>query len=118
MLKIEEESASFILPFIHDVYPHFYERYYLAENHLPTEMWSKIIDRIKAAKEMIVNDTYCLELEKYIDSFNLFVLDKRNDPRLWKSNKEYNPVEFVFEHRFEIAYLSFELFQITGDCKK
>ena len=109
VLKIEEESASFILPFIHDVYPHFYERYYLAENHLPAEMWSKIIDRIKAAKEMIVNDTYCLELEKYIDSFNLFVLDKRNDPRLWKSNKEYNPVEFVFEHRFEIAYL-YEIF--------
>ncbi|MCR5690535.1 MAG: hypothetical protein K6G71_09840 [Clostridiales bacterium] len=108
VLKIEETSASFILPFIEDVYPYFNERYY-DKNYLPTQMWSKIIDRIKAAREMVVNDTYSPELAKYIESFDLFVFDKGNDPRLWNSNKEYDPVGFVFEHRFEIAYL-YEIF--------
>lgn len=106
VLKIEEESASYILPFIHDVYPHFYERYYLAENHLPTEMWRRIINRIREAQDMVVNNTYCAELKKYIDNFNLFVLNKNNDPRIWDKNHD---VDFVYEHRYEIAYL-YEIF--------
>ena len=106
VLKIEEESASYILPFIHDVYPHFYERYYLAENHLPTEMWRRIINRIREAQDMVVNNTYCAELKKYIDSFNLFVLNKNNDPRIWDKSHD---VDFVYEHRYEIAYL-YEIF--------
>ena len=106
VLKIEECSASYILPFIHDVYPHFYERYYLAENHLPTEMWRKIIDRIREAQNMVVNDTYCPELKGYIDSFNLFVLNRNNDPRVWDKSHD---VDFVYEHRYEIAYL-YEIF--------
>lgn len=109
VLKIEEESASFILPFIHDIYPYFYERYYLTENHLPAEMWETIINRIKAAQEMIVNDTYNPDLAIYIEHFNLFVLGDRDDPRLWKSNAEYDPIGVVYDHRYEIAYL-YEIF--------
>ncbi len=65
--------------------------------------------RIKMAQEMIVNDTYNSELAKYIEHFNLFVLDDRDDPRLWKSNAEYDPLAVVYDHRYEIAYL-YEIF--------
>ena len=34
-LKIGEELATFILPFVTEEYPYFYERYYLTDNHIP-----------------------------------------------------------------------------------
>ena len=55
---------------------------------------------------MVVNNTYCAELKKYIDNFNLFVLNKNNDPRIWDKSHD---VDFVYEHRYEIAYL-YEIF--------
>lgn len=58
VLDIEEESATFILPFINDIYPYFYERYYLEPNHIPWQMWVDILKRLEEAKEMILNDTF------------------------------------------------------------
>ena len=103
MLKIEEESASYILPFIHDIYPYFYKRYWLTENHLPTEMWRKIIERIKEAKNLILYNTYCPELKQYINEFNLFVLSNNYEEDLTRIKNR--PIDFVYDHRYEITHL-------------
>lgn len=110
VLKIEEESASFILPFIADIYPLIYKRYYLTENHLTSEMWEDIIKRITEAKEMILHDTYNPALEPYIERFNLFVLSKQeSDSSFWEHGDGYRikntPVQYLFEHRYEVAHL-------------
>jgi len=106
-LKIEEDSAAFILPFIHDFYPYFYKRYYLTENHLPSEMWAKIVERLREVKEMILRDTFNPELKPYIDKFNLHVLLRsrkyRNDEAAGLNKIKNEPVQFVFENRYEIA---------------
>jgi len=102
VLKIEEESASFILPFIEDVYPYFYERYYLTENHLPVEMWEKIVERLIEAKSMILNNPFDSKLEKYINRFNLFVLSNdRNDYDMIRNE----PRHFLYKHRYDVAHL-------------
>lgn len=108
VLKIDEDAATFILPFIHDIYPYFYKRY-SAENHVPCEMWRDITNRIKEARRMIVNDTYSPDLARYIGRFDLFVLGKYDDPRILKSSDDYSPADFVYEHRYEIAHL-YEIF--------
>ena len=37
-LKLEEEVASFVLPFVEEKYPYFYDRYYLTDNHIPVQV--------------------------------------------------------------------------------
>ncbi|MGM9652215.1 MAG: hypothetical protein ACI3XP_01090 [Eubacteriales bacterium] len=123
VLAIEEDSASFILPFIHDIYPYFYERYYLEENHLPSQMWGKIIERLKTAREAIITDPYGQALESYVDGFSLFVLAETDD----ESQKlfDHNKKAVLFSHRFDIAHLydtfirwseaQIEQYSITGD---
>lgn len=104
VLKIEEESASFILPFISDVYPNIYDRYYATENHISFEMWERIIYRLKKAKEMILNDTFNPDLKPYIRKFNLFVLADHEEPNYWiKINN--NEVQFLYDHRYEVGHL-------------
>ena len=105
VLKIEEESASFILPFINDIYPDFYERYYLSRNHLSSEMWVRILDRLREAKKSILEDTFNPALKPYIECFNLFVLVDLSGPNDWEKVKKSDDAQFVFEHRYEIAYL-------------
>lgn len=105
VLKMQEDSASFILPFINDVYPYFYKRYFLEENHIPSEMWREIVERIKDAKKMIVNDTYNPALMKYVERFNLFVLSDTGDPRPYRTDDASALLDFVYEHRFYIACL-------------
>ena len=109
VLKIEEESATFILPFIEDVYPYIYERYYLTENHLPSEMWEKIVDRIRDAKKIIVQDTFNPLLKPYIEKFNLFILSKERTDDFWESGDGFRiknePERFLYEHRYDVAHL-------------
>lgn len=122
VLKIEEESASFILPFVDDIYPDFYTRYYLEENHLPIEMWGRIVDRLEEAKKLILHDTFAPELTPYIDRFNLYVLAHSDADYAAVRN---NPCEFLYEHRYDVAYLydvfiqwsksQFEEYWNTGD---
>jgi len=104
-LKIETESASYILPFIEDIYPYIYKRYY-SENHIPTEMWGEILVRLKSAKKMILTDTYNPELLPYIERFNLFVLstDNKEDLKIRE-----NPMQFLHKHRHKVAHL-FDIF--------
>lgn len=109
VLKIEEESATFILPFVADFYPHIYERYYLTENHLPTEMWRKVIDRIAEAKKLILYDTFNPVLKPYIGRFDLYVLSKERNQDLWESEDgdkiRNTPEQFLYEHRYDVAHL-------------
>lgn len=101
-LKIEEETATFILPFIEDVYPYIYDRYNLTENYLPFAMWQKIIRRLEKVKKMIVNDTFNPDLLPYIEKFNLYVLEDENTDFHTIKN---NPVQFLYEHRYQVSHL-------------
>lgn len=129
VLKIELCSASFILPFVSDYYPYIYKRYYCMDNHLPTEMWEKIVEKIKYAKKLILEDTFNPKLEPYIKQFNLFVLSKeKDDEKFWKSGDGYRiknePVQFLHEHRYEVAHLldifiewsEIQLYYYGGGC--
>lgn len=107
VLKIEEETATFILPFVEDIYPYFYDRYNLTENHLPFAMWQKIMRRIEEAREMIVNDTFNPKLLLYIERFNLYVLadDGFRTQEEEQNLIQSNPAQFLYEHRYEVAHL-------------
>ena len=105
ILKIEEESATFILPFINDIYPDFYKRYYLCANHISSEMWIRILNRLREAKKMILDDTFNPALKPYINRFNLYVLADHSDPNGFEKVDKKNEAQFVFEHRYEVAYL-------------
>lgn len=101
VLKIEEESASFILPFVEDIYQDIYTNYY-GENHLSMEMWDRIINRLKKAKQLILHDTFSSNLDSYVNRFNLFVLAHSNaDYEMVRNNERL----FLFEHRYDVAYL-------------
>ena len=53
----------------------------LEENHLPIQMWMKIIERLKTEREAIITDSCGQALECYVDDFNMFVLVEANDER-------------------------------------
>lgn len=109
VLKIEEESATFILPFVADVYPYIYDRYYLTENHIPAEMWAKIMEKISEAKQLVLHDTFNPVLKPYTERFNLFALSKERNDDFWKSGDGYRiknePEKFLYEHRYDVAHL-------------
>lgn len=122
VLKIEEESASFILPFVDDIYPDFYTPYYLEENHLSLKTWERIVNRLEEAKKLILHDTFSPELTPYVDRFNLFVLARSDaEDAAIRNNKR----QFLYEHRYDVAYLydvfirwsksQFEEYRNTGD---
>lgn len=104
VLKIEEDSATFILPFVADIYPYFGKRYYLTENHLPVEMWKEIVERLSEAKEMILHDAFSPALRPYIEEFDLYVLADRTDENAYRLIREA-PAEFAYQHRYRIAHL-------------
>lgn len=97
-LKIEEESASFLLPFIEEFYPYLYDRYYLTENHLPWQTWRDILDRLKEVRETILRGDDDSALRAYCKRFNLYVLVDN-----WKRIDDEEA--FIREHRYEIAGL-------------
>lgn len=99
-LKIEESSASFILPVIQDVYPYIYERFW-DRNHIPGQMLKQIIGRLKKVQTLIKTDPYNKELHRYIKEFNLFVLEKTDDHERISNH----PVEFLADHRYEVALI-------------
>ncbi len=116
VLMIEEEEASFLLPFVQDVYPYIYERYYLTENYLPLEMWLAVLDRLQEAKELILHDTFHPKLKPYLDRFNLYTLpllpgerrpvvkDCYYDPDEEGTNSyqiRHAPAEYLYKHRFQ-----------------
>ena len=101
VLKIEEESASFILPFVEDIYQDIYTNYY-EENHLSLEMWERIINRLEKAKQLILHETFSSKLDPYVNRFNLFVLAHSDaDYEMVRNNERL----FLFEHRYDVVYL-------------
>lgn len=68
-------------------------------------MWVRILDRLREAKKMILEDTFNPSLKPYIEKFNLFVLADHSDPKYWEKVNKTNDAKFVFEHRYEVAYL-------------
>ena len=123
VLAIEEESASFILPFIYDIYPYFYERYYMEQNHLPLQMLEEIIKRLKNAREAVINDPLGEAFWCYAKDFSLFVLARTDDEMQQLLHRDKKAV--LFAHRFEIARLygtfiqwseaQLEEYDVTGD---
>lgn len=112
VLKIEEESASFILPIIETVYPYIYSRYYLSENHIPLEMMRDILSKIKEAKEMILKDTYNEKIASLSLKFNLYILAKEAEDKsqgIFDSEDTHaiqnDRMMFIYNHRYEIAHL-------------
>ena len=104
VLKIEEESASYILPFVAKVYPELYDGYY-GSNQITARQMEQIIQWLKAAKEVVLHDTYSPELTSLLKSFNLYVLLDDADPREWDFHNPKGRVEFLFAHRYEVAGL-------------
>ena len=85
-LKIGEELATFILPFVEEEYPYFYERYYLTDNHIPGNMLRKIKDRLAVARNNLYACTNLQLYEPYLEKADFWALDsnleyrERNDP--------------------------------------
>lgn len=100
VLKIEECSAEFILPFVEDVYDEIYERYY-EENHLSPGMWRKIMLQLKWAKNLILHDILNEELQPYLARFDKnFFCDDFKRPA-----GNYTASQIFYAHRHEIAGL-------------
>lgn len=96
VLKIDEDDASIFLRIINDFYPYFYEyRYYLIENHLPCEMWSDIIDRMKEIRNLVINDSYNPILKKYIEKYDLNMFPDEN----------LSYEEKLYKYRYDVAHL-------------
>jgi hypothetical protein len=106
-LRIDEASASFLLPIIEDFYPYMYERYYLLDNPLPYEMWQAILEKMQHIALLILHETNHEELKPYIDKFELFALEDGYfsdeckpiasgvDAQEWRDN----PVQFLYKNR-------------------
>lgn len=55
VLAVEEFNAEPILEIVNQFYPYFYERYFLEENHLPTQMWWDIVKEAKKKKGELIS---------------------------------------------------------------
>lgn len=103
-LEINGTGASIILGFIHDVYPDIYERYFEC-NHISSQAWERIVDRIREAKDMILHDTFNSALQSYLEdiSFYGFVdLDKLDS---WEELRKIDNMQLAYKHRYHIADL-------------
>lgn len=118
MLSIACAQASFVLPFIDNVYPSFRERSWTAENHIPLQMWKQIILQMKEVKELILNDIHSPKLTPYIewiDLHELFAFQECDEEAVDKAIKE-DPIAFLYEHRLEIVAL-FDVFIQWGELQ-
>lgn len=68
-LAVAEDEAKIILASVDKYYPHVWERYYLEENHLPVQMWRKIVETSKEEKKKYLQKK-CF---KEADLLNVFI---------------------------------------------
>ena len=68
VLAIDEFDAEPILKIVDAHYPYFGERYYLEENHLPVQMWRKIVEDCKTQKQKYCN-AHNFKKAKLLDIF-------------------------------------------------
>lgn len=67
-MAIEEYDAEPILTIVDAHYPYFGERCYLEENHLPVQMWRKIVEDCKTQKQKYCN-AHNFKKAKLLDIF-------------------------------------------------
>ena len=102
-LKIEEEPASFLLPFVIKEYPDFYDRYYLTDNHIPAAMLKRIRDRVAEARDQLRSGTNLQEFVSIFERANYFALD--DNLGFFNSNDPAVKTGLIEKYRFTIAHL-------------
>ncbi len=104
-LNIEEEAASFLLSIVKDIYPDIYDRYYLTVNHMPSQMWVRMIERVKEISKLIRHDLFSEFLKPYIKHFDFSVFLDQNDPNYWESRLKTDEMQLFYENRYKICEL-------------
>ena len=104
-LKLGEELASFILPFVEEQYPYFYDRYYLTDNHIPAAMLRKITDRLIEMRTVLYSGEGLEVLEPYLEKrANFNALDKSNEFNPW-GNDPATLKKLIHDQRLNIAHV-------------
>ena len=104
-LKIEADTAAFILPFVEEKYPYFKDRSSLADNHIPAKMLEDIKDRIKEIQRDLYNEENLEALVPYLQSANFYALVKNKAPTIREEDAPEQPAEMIRRYRLEIAHL-------------
>lgn len=104
-LNIEEEAASFLLPIVEDIYPDIYARYYLTVNHMPSQMWMRIIERVKEIRKLLLHDPFSEALKPYIEHFDFAVFLDQDDPNYWENRLRTDKMQLCYENRYKICEL-------------
>ena len=106
-LKIEADTASFILPFIEEKYPYFKDRSSLADNHIPAKMLEDIKNRLKQIRQDLYNVENLEALEPYLQNASFYALTKNKGPAPYPptDDAEADPKELIRRHRLDIAHL-------------
>ena len=104
-LNIEEEAASFLLPIVKDIYQDIYDRYYLTVNHMPSQMWMRIIERVKEIKKLILRNPFSEALKPYIERFDLAVFLDQDAPNYWENRFKTDEMQLLYENRYKICEL-------------
>lgn len=100
VLNMEEGAASFILPFVEDVYPEIYD-YYYDTSHLSQKTWERLLSRLRWAKDILINDSFSPLLDPYIERFDLSIFDDYGKSAYVRNNKR----QFLYEKRYKVALL-------------
>jgi hypothetical protein len=110
VLKIEEETATFILPIVNEFYQDFYDNYYLTENRVPAYIIKEIKTKIEKYKCDFVDGNVAEFCEKYLTFLNLYIFKSYNtfynvDDIMIKDN----PQGFLLKHREKVIKI-FDIF--------
>ena len=77
-LAIDTHYAGRILMIVEAHYPYFGERYYLEENHLPVQMWRKIVEDCKIQKQKDCDE------RKYMEATLLDIFIRWSEAQLYR----------------------------------
>ena len=113
-LKIGEELATFILPFVTEEYPYFYERYYLTDNHIPSNMLEKIKDKLAQARDHMYAGKDLQLYEPYLKEAHFWALDQNHEYGE-KADPAKLPI-LIEKYRCSIAHL-YDIFVQWADSQ-
>lgn len=103
VLKMSEETASFLLPIIKDFYPYIYDRYYLDENYLPVQMWIDIEKRIHEVVAWINQEPVDYKILPYLKYFDLYKLADEGEWGLLRTAMTSEKLELLHRNRAELT---------------
>ena len=104
-LKIPEGLASFIMPFVKEQYPYFYDRYYLTDNHIPSQMLKHIRDRLAEVRKILLNGENIETLEPFFLHADFYAVEQNKDYNSYRDNKSEILKEMIYRYRLNIAHL-------------